>query len=120
MRAMIDLRSGNGGTCTVMAISRPSRRCPSQGFPTAPLAMPERQRVALVDLLQRYGRHHATGVVTIPEDCIRATVHDTARTPTRGHLREAFVVAVEPIGSERTDGASPTDPSCALARQPGA
>ena len=80
------------------------------------LAMPERQRVALIDLLQRYGRHHPTGVVTIPEDRIQATVHYTARTPTHGHLREAFVVAVEPIGSDGIDGPSPRDPSCVPAR----
>ena len=80
------------------------------------LAMPERQRVALVDLLQRYGRHHPTGVVMIPEDRIQAIVHYTARTPTHGHLREAFVVAVEPIGSDGIDGPSPRDPSCVPAR----
>jgi ATP-dependent DNA ligase len=67
------------------------------------LAMPERQRVALIDLLQRYGRHHPTGVVTIPADRVRATVHYPARTPTHGHLREAFVVAVEPIDSDGID-----------------
>ena len=75
------------------------------------LAMPEPQRVALIDLLQRYGRHHPTGVVTIPEDRIQATVHYTARTPTHGHLREAFVVAVEAIGSDTIDGQPPRDPS---------
>jgi hypothetical protein len=45
------------------------------------LAMPERKRVALIELLQRYGRHHPTGVVTIPEDRILATVHYTAAPP---------------------------------------
>ena len=80
------------------------------------LAMPERQRVALIDLLQRYGRHHPTGVVMIPEDRIQAIVHYTARTPTHGHLREAFVVAVEPIGSDSIDGPPPKDPSCVPAR----
>ena len=35
------------------------------------LAMPERQRVALVDLLQQYGRHHPTDVVMIPETASR-------------------------------------------------
>ena len=80
------------------------------------LAMPEHKRVALIDLLQRYGRHHPTGVVTIPEDRIQATVHYTARTPTRGHLRAAAVVAVEPIGSDGIDGRSPRDPSCVPAR----
>jgi hypothetical protein len=71
------------------------------------LAMPERQRVALIELLQRYGRHHPTGVVTIPEDHIQAVVHYTARTPTHGHLREAFVVGVEPIGSDGIDQSAP-------------
>jgi hypothetical protein len=48
------------------------------------LAMPGHQRVALIELLQRYGRHHPTGVVMIPEDRIQATVHYTARTPPHG------------------------------------
>jgi ATP-dependent DNA ligase len=76
------------------------------------LAMPEHQRVALIDLLQRYGRHHPTGIVMIPEDRIQAIVHYTARTPTHGHLREAFVVGVEPVGSENIGGSPPRDPSC--------
>ncbi len=80
------------------------------------LAMPERQRLALIDLLQRYGRHHPTGVVMIPEDRIQATVHYTAHAPTHGHLREAFVVAVEPIGSDDIDGSSPRDRSHLPAR----
>jgi hypothetical protein len=83
------------------------------------LAMPERQRVALVELLQRYGRRHPTGVVTIPEDRIQAVVHYTARTPTHGHLREAFVVAVEPIGSDGIDSPSPREPSLSPACSPG-
>jgi ATP-dependent DNA ligase len=65
----------------------------------ATLAMPEPERVALIDLLQRYGRQHPTGAVTIPEDCIQAVVHYTARTPTHGHLREAFVMAIAPAGN---------------------
>jgi hypothetical protein len=28
---------------------------------------------------------------------MKATVHFTCRTPTHGHLREAFVVAVHPV-----------------------
>jgi ATP-dependent DNA ligase len=76
------------------------------------LAMLARQRVALIDLLQRYGRHHPSGVVMIPQDRIQAIVHYTARTPTHGHLREAFVVGVEAIGSDGIDGPSPRDPSC--------
>ena len=49
-----------------------------------------------MDLVRRYGRKHPTGAVTIPEDCITATVHYTSRTPTHGILREASVVAVRP------------------------
>jgi bifunctional non-homologous end joining protein LigD len=65
----------------------------------AALAMPEDERRALVDLLQSYGRHHPTGTVTIPEDRIQAVVQYTSRTPTHGHLREAFVVSIEPAHS---------------------
>jgi ATP-dependent DNA ligase len=80
------------------------------------LAMPERQRFALIDLLHRYGRHHPTGVVTIPEDRTQATVHYTARTPTHGHLWAACVVGVEPMGSDGIDRPSPRDPSYVPAR----
>jgi hypothetical protein len=62
----------------------------------ATLALPEDLRLALVDLLGRYGRHHPTGTITIPPDCVQATVHYTSRTPTLGHLREAFVVSIRP------------------------
>jgi ATP-dependent DNA ligase len=65
----------------------------------ASLAMPEAERAALVDLVQRYGRSHPTGPITIPEDCFTATVRFTSRTPTHGLLREAVVVAVHPVGS---------------------
>jgi hypothetical protein len=47
-------------------------------------------------LLQRYGRSHPTGAITIPEDGLVATVLCTSRTPTHGLLREAAVVAVQP------------------------
>ena len=33
-----------------------------------------------------------------PIDCLTATVRYTSRTPTHGHLREAFVLAVQPAG----------------------
>jgi bifunctional non-homologous end joining protein LigD len=62
----------------------------------ATLGLPEPQRIALIDLLRRYGRQHPTGTITIPEDCIQAIVHYTARTPTNGRLREAVAVAIEP------------------------
>jgi ATP-dependent DNA ligase len=62
----------------------------------ASLAMPEAERTVLVDLLQRYGRSHPTETITIPEDRLAATVRFTSRTPTRGLLREAVVVAVHP------------------------
>jgi bifunctional non-homologous end joining protein LigD len=64
------------------------------------LALPEDQRAGLVDLLERYGRRHPTGTITIPRDCIQAVVHYTSRTPTLGHLREAFVVSIEPAPRE--------------------
>jgi bifunctional non-homologous end joining protein LigD len=63
----------------------------------ASLAMPEAERAALVDLLQRYGQSHPTGSITIPEDALAATVRFTSRTPTRGLLREATIVAVHPV-----------------------
>jgi hypothetical protein len=58
--------------------------------------MPETEPAALVDLLQRYGRSHPTGAITIPEDRLTATVRFTNRTPTHGLLREATIVAVHP------------------------
>ena len=64
----------------------------------ATLALADSQRAALVDLLHRYGRRHPTGTITIPDDCLTATVRYTSRTPTHGHLREAFVLAVQPAG----------------------
>jgi hypothetical protein len=67
----------------------------------ATLAMPEPQQAALLDLLQRYGRQHPSGAVTIAEDCIHAVVHYTARTPTHVRLREAFAVAIQPVGTRR-------------------
>jgi hypothetical protein len=66
----------------------------------ATLALPEGQRTGLIDLLGRYGRHHPTGTMTIPPDCIQAVVHYTSRTPTLGHLREAFVVSIEPAPTD--------------------
>ena len=64
----------------------------------ATLAIADKDRQDLVDLLHRYGRRHPTGTVTIPDDCLTATVRYTSRTPTHGHLREAFVLAVQPAG----------------------
>jgi ATP-dependent DNA ligase len=61
---------------------------------TASLALPEPERATLVALLERYGRHHPTGAVTILEDCLVATVRFTSRTPTHGLLREAAVFGV--------------------------
>jgi hypothetical protein len=34
----------------------------------ASLALPQAERAALVNLLERYGRSHPTGVITIPQD----------------------------------------------------
>jgi bifunctional non-homologous end joining protein LigD len=70
----------------------------------ASLALPEEQRAALVDLVQRYGRKHPSGTITIPANCIQAVVHYTSRTPTLGHLREAFVLSIEPAGDPQTAG----------------
>ncbi len=68
-----------------------------QPIGVASLALPESQRAALIDLVQRYGRQHPTGAVTIPEDCIEADVRFTSRTPTHGHLREAFIDGIRPL-----------------------
>ena len=70
----------------------------------ATLAIADSQRSALVDLLHRYGRQHPTGTITIPDDSLTATVRYTSRTPTHGHLREAFVLAVQPAGPGPTSG----------------
>jgi ATP-dependent DNA ligase len=73
----------------------------------ATLAIADQDRRDLVDLLHRYGRHHPTGTVTIADDCLTATVRYTSRTPTHGHLREAFVLAVRPAAnslSQRSGG----------------
>ena len=64
----------------------------------ATLALADSERAALVDLLHRYGPRHPTGTVTIPAACLSATVRYTSRAPTHGHLREAFVSAVQPAG----------------------
>ena len=69
-----------------------------QPIAVATLAIADNERAALVDLLHRYGRQHPTGTITIPGDCLTATVRYTSRTPTHGHLREAFVLAVQPAG----------------------
>jgi hypothetical protein len=70
------------------------------------LNLPGDQRPAVLGLLERYGQRHSSGTITIPTDCIQAVVHYTARTPTHDHLREAFVVSVEPAGSAPSDGTS--------------
>jgi ATP-dependent DNA ligase len=62
----------------------------------ATLALADKDRRDLVDLLHRYGGQHPTGTVTIADHCLTATVCYTSRTPTHGHLREAFVLAVRP------------------------
>jgi hypothetical protein len=54
------------------------------------LNLPGDQRAAVVGPRERYGQRHSTGTITIPTDCIEAVVHYTSRTPTHGHLREAF------------------------------
>jgi ATP-dependent DNA ligase len=66
---------------------------------TASLALPEADRVALVNLMERYGQSHPSATITIPEGCLTATVRFTSRTPTHRLLREASVVAVHPASS---------------------
>ena len=66
----------------------------------ATLAIADKDRQDLLDLLHKYGRQHPTGTVTIPGDCLTATVRYTSRTPTHGNLREAFVLAVQPAGQK--------------------
>ena len=76
-----------------------------QPIAVASLAIADSERSALVDLLHRYGRQHPTGTITVPDDCLTATVRYTSRTPTHGHLREAFVLAVQPARPRPTSGA---------------
>jgi hypothetical protein len=57
------------------------------------LNLPEADKRALLDLIQRYGRRHPTGSYTMPEGCLDAEVEFTSRTY-GGHLREAVVNAV--------------------------
>jgi hypothetical protein len=66
---------------------------------TASLTFAEAERTALVALLERYGRSHPTGTITIPEDCLTATVRFTRRAPTHRVLREAVVVGVQPMST---------------------
>jgi hypothetical protein len=62
---------------------RPSTASPPGGlilvedgqFTGVTLALPETQRRALVSLIERHGRGHPSGAVTIPEDVLKATVH---------------------------------------------
>lgn len=53
----------------------------------ATLALPETQRRGLVDLIERHGRRHPSGMITITEDALQATVHYTCRTPAHRNLR---------------------------------
>ncbi len=69
----------------------------------ATLALGDKDRQDLVDLLHRYGRRHPTGAVTIADDCLSAVVRYTSRTPTHGHLREAFVIGVRPSDDVAVD-----------------
>lgn len=61
------------------AAARFSQESPSS---LGALAIPESQRVGLINLLQRYGRCHPAGIILIPDDPHRAIVPCTARTPT--------------------------------------
>ncbi len=74
------------------------------------LAIPERQRVALIELLQRYEWHHPDRHRPHPGRPHSAIVHYTARTPTHGYLRDAFVVAVEPVGCDGPSDLAPSKP----------
>ncbi len=66
----------------------------------ATLALADKDRQDLVDLLHRWGRRHPTGAITIPPDCLTAPVRYTSCTPTHGHLREASLMAVQPAGQQ--------------------
>jgi hypothetical protein len=70
------------------------------------LNLPGDERAAVLGLLERYGQRHSNLTITIPTDCIQAVVHYTSRTPTHGHLREAFVISIEPAGSAPSDRTS--------------
>jgi hypothetical protein len=74
----------------------------------ATLNLPGDQRAAIIDLLYRYGRRYASGTVTILRGCVRAVVHHTSRTATFGHLREAFIISMEPA----SPSAAVTSPTC--------
>src|SRR5689334_9629391 len=50
----------------------------------ATLAIADKDRQELVDLLHKYGRRLPTATVTIADDCLSATVRYTSRTPTHG------------------------------------
>jgi hypothetical protein len=68
------------------------------------LNLPGDQRAAVLYLVERKGQRHSSGTITIPLECIEAVVHNTSRTPARGHLREASVVSVEPAGRAPSGG----------------
>ena len=48
----------------------------------ATLALADNKRAVIVELPHRYGRQHPTGTITVPDDCLTATVRYTSRTPT--------------------------------------
>jgi ATP-dependent DNA ligase len=73
----------------------------------ANLALADKDRRDLVNLLHKYGYQHPTGTVTIPADCLTATVRYTSRTPTHRHLREAFVLAVHPAEHDPISALAP-------------
>jgi hypothetical protein len=62
---------------------------------TATLALPDAERRAVVDLIDRYGSRHPTGAITLPDPCLEAVVQFTSRTSS-GHLREATATVVRP------------------------
>jgi hypothetical protein len=72
----------------------------------ATLALADKDRQDLGDLLHRYGRQHTTRTVTIADDGLTATVRYTSRIPRHGHLLEAFVLAVHPA-AQKPKGAGP-------------
>jgi hypothetical protein len=69
----------------------------------AVVALPEGERAGLADLINRYGRRHPTGTVTLPAGALSALVSFMAR-PGTTVLREAAVNQVRPgpgSGGER-------------------
>jgi hypothetical protein len=62
--------------------------------------LPEDQRAALIDLLERCGQRHSGGTITITLTASRRSCTTRHGLSTRGQLREAFVTAIEPAAGK--------------------